>query len=227
MTTRYDKRYETDTTPSRAVVERYRKALPDNDSDASLALVHYRGTRKEFDLGMKYTKNADPLDRATGADVLGQLGWSDQTFLNESVAILIPMLDDPDPGVVFSAAVALGHRADSRAIPALVKLAKHPNADIRRGVVHGLLGHDHQDAIRTMIQLSKDPDHDVRNWATFGIGAQIDADTPEIREALAANLHDPDHEIRGEAIIGLAERRDSRVVNTLIEEWLALPFTRN
>ena len=70
-----------------------------------------------------------------------------------------------------------------------------------------------------MIRLSSDTDHDVRNWATFGLGSQIEDDTPEIREALRANLGDPDHEIRGEAIIGLAERKDPEVADILIREW--------
>lgn len=216
---RCDERYENDTTSSRTVVTRYRASIGDDDSDSSLALVHYRGGREEFELGLEYSRSADPLDRETGADVLAQLGWSDRSFLDESVAVLIPMLDDPEDDVVFAAAVALGHRADPRAIPAVLRLAGHPNPQVRLGAVHGLTGHDDPDAIRAMVQLSHDADHDVRNWATFGIGSQIENDTPEIRDALRANLTDPDHEIRGEAIVGLAERGDPCVTDVLMREW--------
>jgi HEAT repeat protein len=216
---RRDERYETDATPSRAVVERYRAGIDDDESHASLALVHYRGGRDEFDLGIEYSRSSDALDRKTGADILAQLGWSDRTFLGESVAVLLLLLDDPDDEVVSAAAVALGHREDPSAIPALLRFVAHPNAKVRLAVVHGLMRHSHPDAIRAMIQLSRDADHDVRNWATFGLGSQIEDDTPEIRHALRTNLTDPDHEIRGEAIVGLAERKDPSITDILIREW--------
>jgi HEAT repeat protein len=218
MTRPTDGRYEHDTTPSRGVVEQYRQALSD-DGDASLALVHYRGGQEEFDLGAEYARSADPLDRITGADILAQLGWADRSFLDESVLLLIPLLHDPDPRVAAAAASALGHRADPRAIPPLAELAGSPDAEIRRGVVQGLLSREEPQAVRAMLQLARDPDRGVRNWATFGLGSQVGLDTPEIRDALAANVHDPDHEVRGEALVGLAERKDLRVVDWLIGEW--------
>jgi len=201
------------------VVERYRSRLHDDEGDASLALVHYRGGREECDLGIEYSSSSDPLDRETGADILAQLGWEDRSFLGESVAALIRLLDDANEEVVAAAAVALGHRGTPSVIPLLLRLANHPNASIRLGVVHGLTGHSHPDAIRGMILLTSDSDHEVRNWATFGLGSLITDDTPEIREALRANLGDPDHEIRGEAIVGLAERNDPEVTDILIHEW--------
>lgn len=216
---RHDDRHANDATPSRAVVERYRSQIHDDEGDASLALVHYRGAREEYNLGIEYSRRSDPLDRVTGADILAQLGWADRSFLDESVAALIRLLEDADEEVVTAAAVALGHREDPGAIPQLLRLADHPNVAIRLGVVHGLTGHSHPDAIQAMIQLSADSDHDVRNWATFGLGSQIDDDSPGIREALRANLADPDHEIRCEAIVGLAERKDPQVPDILIREW--------
>ena len=216
---RHDKRYENDLTPSQIVVERYRKCINDEESDSSLALVHYRGGQEEFDLGIKYSTSSDPLDRKTGADILAQLGWADRTFLNESVAALIPLLDDPEDDVICAAAVALGHRGDSRAIPRLAGLANHPNELVRLSVVNGLSGHEEELVVRTLIQLTYDPDRDVRNWAVFGVGSLIRADSPEIRDALRKNLSDPDHEIRGEAIVGLAERRDESIFEILVHEW--------
>ena len=215
----YDDRYKNDATPSKTVVERYRAAIQDDQSDASLALVHYRGGRAEFELGIEYSRSSDPLDRVTGANILAELGWSERTYLEESVAALLKMLEDVDDEVVSAAAVALGHRADPIAIPALIRHADHPNAAVRLGVVLGLTGHSQTDAIRTMIRLSADCDHDVRNWATFGIGSQIHEDTPEIRDALRKNLTDPDPEIRGEAIVGLAERKDQHTADALLREW--------
>ncbi len=219
MKTRYDLRFENDPTPSRRVVERYREVVDRDDHHLNLALVHYRGTREELELGLEYCRSSDPLDRMTGADVLAQLGWSDRTFLAESVEALIPLLKDADAGVAGCAGVALGHRSDPRAIPHLVEIAGHDDAQVRYGVVFGLLGHEHPDAIRMLIHLSRDVDPDVRNWALFGLGSQVETDTPEIVEALYQGLDDPGDEARGEALVGLAARGDSRVVDAILKEW--------
>ena len=224
MKTRHDHTYENDTTPSRVVVERYRKASETNDSAVSLALAHYRGGQEEFQLGVEYSQGAEPLDRAVGADLLGQLGWSDQTFLNESVDRLISMLSDPDPFVLNSAAMALGHRSDPRAIPHLIKLVNHPDTQVRYGVVHGLSKHDDLVAIAGLIQLAGDVDSETRNWAVFGLGSQTDLDTPEIREALYRATGDTESVVRGEALVGLAIRHDPRAKQAILKEWEQHPF---
>jgi HEAT repeat protein len=219
MKTRHDERYEGDSTPSREVAQKYREANRDDDCDVSLALLHYRGGDDEFLLGKEYSLSNDAGDRATGADILAQLGWGDQAFQSESVAILTDLLDDPDSYVIYCAAVGLGHRGATSAIPALLKHAEHPDSQVRDGVVFGLLGHEDDRAISALIRLAGDEDRDVRNWAVFGLGSQIDADSPEIREALRHALTDPDHEIRGEALVGLAKRGDSSLIPELLFEW--------
>lgn len=219
MKTRFKEHFENDPTPSREVVRRYCETLYDEDSDATLALVHYRGGEEEFRIGEEYAASPDPEDQKTGALILGQLGWSDRTFLTESVNILIDLLDDDDPSVIRDAALALGHRADPSAIPHLLKHVPHPDAGVRYGVVFGLMGHENERAIDALITLASDKDFDVRNWAVFGLGTQIEADTPTIRQALRQALTDPDHEIRGEALVGLARRNDPNIVQELINEW--------
>ena len=87
------------------------------------------------------------------------------------------------------------------------------------GVVLGLSGHEDDRAISALIRLAGDEDRDVRDWAVFGLGSQIDADSHEIREALRQALTDPDHEIRGEALVGLAKRGDSTIISELLYEW--------
>lgn len=219
MSTRLDEKLENDPTPSRVVAERYREVIFEDDDDRSLALVHYRGGPEEFALGEEYCASPDPAARATGATILAQLGWQDQTYLEESVKILIPLLEDPDERVVNHAAVALGHRGDELAIPALIKHSDHPSALARYGVVYGLSGHEDERAIAALIKLAADEDRDVRDWAVFGLGSQMEADSPEIREALRRALLDPDQEIRGEGLVGLAKRGDSGIVAALLDEW--------
>jgi len=219
MKKRFNLKLENDSTPSRSVAEKYRQVVAHEDHDESLVLIHYRGRSEEYTLGVEYSNSKDPLDRATGADILGQLGWTDQTFLEESVKVLIPMLKDSDAYVAYCAVIALGHRSAPEAVPYIIEISKHKDPQVRFGVVSGLLGHEAPEAINTLILLSKDFDTDVRNWALFGLGSQIDIDTPEIRRALFDGLSDQDYEVRGEAMLGLAARGDYCVVDAILKEW--------
>jgi HEAT repeat protein len=69
-----------------------------------------------------------------------------------------------------------------------------------------------------LTDLSDDQDTDVRDWATFGLGSQIGADTPTIRAALVRRLSAEDEIARGEALVGLARRKDERVIPLLPNE---------
>jgi len=216
---RHNPQRERDPTPSRGIVAAYRAAYGDEKADASLATVHYRGNREELEIGLEYSRSQDPKDRAVGADVLAQLGWSDRTFQDETVTELIWLLADEDANVVYCAAVGLGHRGDVRAVPHLVALADHADSQVRYGVAFGLLGHDDAAAIACLIRLTSDVDREVRSWAVFGLGSQTDADTSELREALFNALDDDDLEVRGEALVGLACRHDPRSRDALLAEW--------
>jgi hypothetical protein len=85
MKIRHDERYEVDSTPSHEVGRQCRAAVYDDDRDVSSALLHYRGGEEEFSLGKECSHSDDAGDRATGADILAQLGWGDHTFQDESV----------------------------------------------------------------------------------------------------------------------------------------------
>jgi len=227
MKRRFNRRFEKDRTPSRTVVENFRATFTglrevrdkEVEEDTGLGLVHYRGRKEEFELGVEYSKSTDALDRAVGAKVLAELGWGDESFLEESVEVLIRLLADGEPVVVSAAAAAFAHRSDDRAIPDLVRHVASAEPSIRYGVTVGLAGNDDPDAVAALITLSRDDDREVRDYAVFALGSHTDLDTPELREALHVAMADPDPEIRGEALVGLAERGDERVKPALIEEW--------
>lgn len=198
-------------------VKEARKRGDENEVMAAVAILHYRGGEQEFQMGKTLAESSLPEDREIGAFLLGQLGFG-KTFLDESIPILIGLLEDENMEVVSGAAFALGHRKDPRAIPALISKASHNDPDVRWGVVFGLGGHDDDRAIQTLIALCSDPDFDVRNWAVFSLGSLTVVDTSELREALVRALIDDDPEIRGEALIGLANRGDPRVIQPLKKE---------
>ncbi len=212
--------------------------MPSDNPTGWLAIGHLHGlaTREVLDTALAACTDSDPLRRRVGAAVLGQLGHSsvgfEPVFAEERYKGLAGLLaaerEGPcDPRVLNDACVALGHLHDPRAIPALLELREHPDANVRLGVVSGLSGYEIPEAIDALIALSSDPDEEVRDWSTFGLGQMIDADTPAIRAALHARLDDPCVDARNEAIQGLASRGDETVLPVLIRELhgaVALPL---
>jgi len=73
-------------------------------------------------------------------------------------------------------------------------------------------------AINTLIFLSKDKSKPVRDWATFGLGTQIEKNTKQIRNALWERVNDKDQDTKLEAIVGLAKRKDLRIKEIIIRE---------
>ncbi|MFT3770542.1 MAG: HEAT repeat domain-containing protein [Minicystis sp.] len=159
--------YAKDKRPTDELVELYLVAPDTDDGRQALAILHYRGGDAEFAHGARLAKAATEAERVAGADILAQLGWEERTHLEDSVAILLTLLNDPWDTVVAAAAIALGHRHHSRAIQPLIELARHPSSEVRHGVVHGLTGHEDLAAVATLIELTRDPDRDARDWATL------------------------------------------------------------
>ena len=194
--------------------------LDDDDRWEAIRALHHRGGQTEFDLAAALTQSAEVKARALGADMLAQLGFYSAkfTFPVESVNILIELLNDPAEEVIWSAAYALGHRKDERSIVPLCGLADHKSEDVRYGIACALGGFENELAVSTLIRLSEDVDPDVRDWATFGLGALLELDTPKIREALFARTTDEDGDTRGEALAGLAARKDERAFELIATE---------
>ena len=184
-----------------------------------VCILQDRGTPEVFDAARDLCYSSNPKARELGADVLaqGQAHW--KSLRDSSVPLLLRMLEtETNPRVLHSICSAFGHLDDSRCVQPVSRLCTHREKLVRYAVVHAMLGHQDPLAIRTLIELSADSEGVVRDWATFGLGTQIDIDTPEIREALFQRVDDPDDEARGEALHGLARRRDPRVVEPLLQD---------
>jgi len=174
---------------------------------AAISELQQRGTPEIYQRTQQLCSSSLVREREVGADILGQLARPQSTYYEESVQILLMMLEmEQHPAVLQSIGTALGHWSDPRAILPLLRHQHHTDPLVRYAVAFGLLGHDTPEAIAALIVLSADPHPLVRDWATFGLAVQIDTDTTEIRDALAARLDD-DPDIDGEAMVGLAEPR--------------------
>jgi HEAT repeat protein len=178
------------------------------------------GSETAFRQAAAWSTSPLPLERALGADILGQIGGSGESspFRDRSLALVVPLLRDPDVVVLRAATVALSHLGLRDRLEPLIALATHPDGGVRHGVVLALSGNDAPLAIATLIQLSADEDDHVRDWATFGLGSQTDIDIPELRAALAACLDDPNADVRAEAFTGLARVRDARAHAPILRE---------
>lgn len=202
---------------SRSVEELFQVALEADEARARDAVeaLHWRGSEEVLDRGIALTRSSDPVWRALGADVLGQLGIPGRTYPNQCLSAVLPLLADEAASVVRSAIYALHHIDSFQAAPHIAPLATHLNDDIREAVAFGLNGADSSEAHDALLKLMRDRSPDVRNWATFGIARQSDIDNSDIRSALFASLADSDEDVRYEAAIGLARRRDIRSVKFL------------
>jgi HEAT repeat protein len=172
--------------------------------------------------GTRLLGSSDPVVRSVGCDLLGCVSDLHEPVRADAASALLRLApSETDVEVNWSIASALGSTADERAVPILVALAGHSDADIRFQVAHALpsvaTGNPDGAEIGALIRLTGDPDPEVRNWATFGLGSQIDIDTPAVRDALWARVGDDGGDVHGEAVFGLARRRDLRATALLIE----------
>lgn len=192
--------------------------------------------RAVFDRSLALLSSPDPARRKVGVDVVAGFGRRHPTMLGDvgpvmawdhpypreaGDALLSLFAGEQEPCVLIALGFGLGELHDARACAPLAARRVHPDEDVRYAIVQGLLRHEDPVAIAALIALSTDTDDDVRDWATFGLGSQLDVDTPAIREALAARLDDAHSNTREEGLYGLAARGDERAVaplSTLYED---------
>lgn len=206
---------------TRTVDELVNAALCETDELAYLQIVralNWKGTREVLQRAEQLCGSRCVRERCLGADMLGQLGVPERVFPAESCSLLRGLLEDADDRVLRAALAGLSHQSDAKAVPLVARLSGHPDPDMRYAVVLALTAYESASAIECLISLSRDPDAHVRDWATFGLGTQMESDIPQLRDALADRLEDPDDDARGEALVGLARRKDQRVVEVLKRE---------
>lgn len=202
------------------LIDRASTIDPESGEFAELIRVlHQRTDRAAFEAALAAARSPEIEHRLVGLHVLGQIGYTaDRPYLEETLAALLTeSASAADHDLVAAAVAALGHLHDPRALPGVLPHAGHPDADVRFCVAAALPAGTDSDTpdeqvVDALIQLTDDPDGAVRDWATFGLGNQLAADSPAIREALAARLDDTAGDTAGEALLGLATRHDPRAL---------------
>jgi hypothetical protein len=183
-----------------------------------------RANENIFKHCIRLTKSSNQKERIIAIDVLAQLGLTPRPFYKESKKIFFDFLKkEKNLKVLFSVLYAIGHNNDkltSQEVAIICSFQKSKDEGIREGLVSALLSVDNKLAIETLINLTSDKAAHIRDWATFGIGTQIDKDNKIIREALRKRVDDKNQETKLEAIVGLAKRKDNRVKEIIERELM-------
>lgn len=189
---------------------------------ANIGALKKRPSQELFAKCVELTKSNKPQIRKIGIDILAQLGLPPRPFLQDTLKIYFELLNtETDPNVLMSILYSIGHNNEnlnSKQINKICSFLSNDNNWVKEGLVSSLLGIDKLTAIETLIKLSSNKLSHIRNWATFGLGSQIERDNKEIREALWKRVNDKHQETKLEAIVGLAKRKDKRVNDIIRRE---------
>lgn len=205
-------------TPAGTLAERaLRGGDPDRDDwTEAVAVLQRRGDEDTFRAATAWCGTEDPLRQMFAADVLA--GLADGGMPARAVPLLRELSREArDPEVIRAAVAALGQQADPAGVTEILRHAGHPDPEVRFGVavaLHGLLPAGRADGVEAVVALTRDLDDGVRDWATTVL-ADVEEDTPAIRDALAARLEDAVPDIEAEAARGLAMRQDPRAAGAL------------
>ena len=175
---------------------------------------------ESLSLGLHLIGSHDPAEREAGCDLLGHASNQHGAVRAETATALVALAQrETEVCVLASVARAIEMTYDPRAVPVLVALAEHPDAEVRQAVAASftgvLTGSPDGPDVRALIMLTRDRHPRVRDWATFTLGFQAEVDGPAIRAALWERTGDEDPDARREGVHGLARRHDPRAVPLL------------
>ena len=199
----------------------------DDRAERLIAALHRDGDPRTAVRALPMLTDPSVARRRLAARVLGHLGYEDGRPFTDVVAPALAAAartadDDERAEFVW----ALSFVVDPRWAGELRRYAADPVADVRLAVARNLVLSDGEldDAsVAALVGLSTDPEAEVRDWAVFSLGSLSDADTPVIRDALAARLDDELLDVQLEATAGLARRGDLRALPSLLRRLAGDP----
>ncbi|MFD1604030.1 hypothetical protein ACFSJW_09015 [Flavobacterium artemisiae] len=180
-----------------------------------------RKSKDIFEKSILLMESKIAKERIIGIDVLAQFGYPrlhKKIILKKFFHLL---KNETDKNAISSLFYGIGHNNEDltiKQIDLICSFKKNKNSKIRSSLAFALLTKEEPNAIDTLIELSKDQDYEIRDWATFGLGTQIETDNEDIRNALWKRINDKYETPRFEAIFGLAKRKDKRIKEILVTE---------
>lgn len=199
--------------------------LLNNKSDKNywryISELRKRKSKAIFEKSISLTNSEITKERIIGIDILAQFGYP-RLHKNKILKKFFQLLKkETDKYIISSIFYGIGHNNEdltTKQIDLICSFKNNKSSRVRYSLVFALTTKEEPKAIRTLIELSKDRDYEIRDWATFGLGSQIEIDNEAIRNALWKRVNDKYEAPRFEAIAGLAKRKDERVKAVLIRE---------
>tara|TARA_R110000868_G_C10798229_1_gene756867 strand:+ start:77 stop:886 length:810 start_codon:yes stop_codon:yes gene_type:complete len=181
-----------------------------------------RPNKEVYNKAFKLANSKIEKEKIIGIYVLAQLGFNPRFQQEKTVDLYFKLLEnEKSPKVISAILSSISHNNENlneKQISKLMEFKTHKFVNVRFQLTLALSCLENENAIKTLIELSNDKDSDTRNWATFGIGTQLENDTEEIRIALWNRVTDKDKITRLEAISGLAKRKDRKIKSILKTE---------
>ena len=186
--------------------------------DRAAALVGEIGAEAALQCAAAWVEAPQARVRALGFEVLGDVALNDERAQVELVARAEAAASDPAVTVREAAVHAIGQSAAKAGRDWLLQMAGDRHPWVRLAVVSCLPLAAYEPAaddpvVQALLAATNDDDIRIRNWAAFSLGTQLEADSPEIREALRRLLGQLDQDTvkdypGKEALVGLARRGD-------------------
>lgn len=180
-----------------------------------------RATDDIFRKSVLLTQSSVIKEREIGINILAQFSIP-RRHKKKIIQIFFTLLQTETSKTIISAILyGIGHNNEkltNKQVNILCSFKTHKSVFVRHGLTFALCTIEKKQAVDTLIDLSTDKNSSVRDWATFGLGSQIDWDTEKIRTALWNRVLDEEIAPKLEAISGLAQRKDPRIKAILIEE---------
>lgn len=143
-----------------------------------ITILRSRATTDIFEQAVQLTKSENLNEKIIGIDILAQFGLTPRPFHKQIIKLFFELLKtENNPKLLMSLLYAIGHNNENLTNKQIGKLASFSttkNALIKEGLVFSLLTINHPKAIESLILLSSDKLNHIRDWATFGLGTQID-----------------------------------------------------
>lgn len=201
----------------RLITNKSRKTYWNNISE-----LRSRPNKEVFQKAFTLLNSKSKKEKLIGIDVLAQLGFNPRPFKKETLKRYFELLEEESENeILMSLLYGIGHNNEeltAKQITKLIQLKNHNNVDVRQGLVSALLGIEDKKAINTLIELTKDNVSSIRNWATFGIGSQVEISNQKIKTALWNRVNDKHQETKLEAIVGLSNRGEKEVKKIILRE---------